>query len=92
MEVVTLQGSSDRDGMVDGRPVAEASALLADAQALFDDGRYVEAAARCDEARKRFAQERDLAVRERVAYGLLVKGLSLARLGHVDDAIAVYEG
>ncbi|HET7047616.1 MAG TPA: tetratricopeptide repeat protein, partial [Solirubrobacteraceae bacterium] len=92
MEVVTLQESSDRDAVVGQRSVAEAIALLADAQALFDDGRHSETLVRCDEALQRFGEDLDSVVRERVAYGLLLKGLSLARLGHSDDAIGVYEG
>jgi tetratricopeptide (TPR) repeat protein len=91
MRVVALHGSSDREAGVGQSPVAGAVALLEEIQGLFDNGRHAETIARCEEVAQRFTDDPDYLVRERVAYGLLLKGLSLANLGRSEDAIWVYE-
>lgn len=84
-------GSSDREGEVREPPIAGAVALLEEIQALFDNGRHIDTVARCEEAVHRFTDDASPLVRERVAYALLLEGLSMANLARRDEAIRVYE-
>lgn len=87
---MALQGSWDREAGAGQSPIAGAVALLEEIQGLFDNGRHAETVARCEEVVQRFTDDPAPVVRERVAYGLLLKGLSLGKLGRPDDAIRVY--
>jgi tetratricopeptide (TPR) repeat protein len=75
----------------DGAPLSAARSLLDEIRALRDRGDHAEAIAACDDVARRFADEVDAAVSERVAFALLLKGLSLGKLGRRDEAVVVYE-
>lgn len=72
--------------------LAAARRLMVEIQALSDGGHHIETIAASDQAEQRFGDTNDPDVRERLAYALLLKGLSLSALERDNDAIQVYHG
>jgi tetratricopeptide (TPR) repeat protein len=65
--------------------------LVVEVQAFFDAGRFADAIDRGDQVVESFAEAEPQLVQERVAYALLLKGLSLEKLGRSEEGVLVYE-
>jgi tetratricopeptide (TPR) repeat protein len=69
----------------------DVESLFSEIQRLVDSGDHGAAAAACKDVVDRMADIDEPHLQERVAYALLVKGLSLSRLGQRSEAISVYD-
>src|SRR5438874_1864392 len=86
-ELDLSSGGGNPDGAVE-----VAGGLLKEMDELFVQKHYVEVVGASERVVRLFGDRHDARMRERVAYALLLKGLSLDNVGRSEDAIQVYDG